>query len=339
MRKTILPLLLAGVVMPFAAFAQDAKPTEPDAGATPPPAAGDPATPDASSTTDPAAADPSAADPATADPVTAEPTAADPTAAEPNPAAATDESNSASPATSAEPSATDAPESSTGDAGSSGDTTNKMDRAAATTASGGTFVTVPPTGAWRASDLEGKDVYDQSGESIGSITDVLVTEEGKINAVLVGVGGFLGIGRKDVAVSMSALKFGPGKTEGLKTKAEVDSEAAATAPAAGTAGSAAPDPAAGGVGGAAAPAPAATIAPVEPVVGEDNLPDRIVLNVTREELENAPAYGEPETAGQTAPTDGSAPASGEPPAASDASGSAMPADSGSTDGADKPAAQ
>ena len=38
----------------------------------------------------------------------------------------------------------------------------------------GPFVTVPPSGAWRATDLDGKDVYGAEGESIGEITDVLM---------------------------------------------------------------------------------------------------------------------------------------------------------------------
>ncbi|WP_185982925.1 PRC-barrel domain-containing protein [Aureimonas mangrovi] len=159
----------------------------------------------------------------------------------------------------------------------------------------GPFVTVPPTGAWRVSDLEGKNVEDATGESIGSISDVLVDENGEVIAVLVGVGGFLGIGAKDVAVSMEALEFGPGSTEGLSTAPAADA-----APAGGTA------PA------AEAPAEADT-AEAPPVIGEDNLPDRIVLNVTRDELEAAPAYGEPEDAaadaggGETAPAGGTAP--------------------------------
>ena len=281
MRKSILPLLLAGVVMPFAAFAQDAQP-----GATP-------ATPPAE--TSPAPSEPAA------------PTATPPAASEPAPAA------DASGGTTADK----APDASSGDAGMAGDTTNKMDTAATQTADGGTFVTVPPTGAWRTTDLDGKSVYGADGESIGSISDVLVSEDGKVMAVLVGVGGFLGIGEKDVAVSMTALEFGPGKTEGLKTEAEADASTSAAAPA--STGAAAPDPAAGG--GAAPAAPAASAEPTQPVVGDDNLPDRIVLNVTREELENAPAYDAPEEA--AAPD---APAADDATSSTgDAAGSAAPA--------------
>lgn len=158
----------------------------------------------------------------------------------------------------------------------------------------GPFVTVPQSGAWRATDLEGKAVVDAKGDNIGDISDVLVNGRGEVIAVLVGVGGFLGIGEKDVAVAMSALEFGPGKTEGLKTKEEkrheleAQSEAAARMPAeepdgTGTAGT---------MGGSDSAAYAQPPVDDEPVVGEDNLPDRIVLNVTREALEAAPAYSD-----------------------------------------------
>jgi hypothetical protein len=171
------------------------------------------------------------------------------------------------------------------------DATGAEDEATETAQAGeeaveGPFVTVPLTGAWRVTDLEGKDVEDANGDNIGDITDVLVNEKGEVIAVLVGVGGFLGIGQKDVAVSMSALQFGPGKTEGLKTEEQrqqelqAEADAQAQLPATGT-------------GGTATTNTTASIEPPvqeDPVVGRDNLPDRIVLNVTREELEAAPAY-------------------------------------------------
>ena len=51
-----------------------------------------------------------------------------------------------------------------------------------------------------------QSVYDPSDAKIGEIMDVLVTQEGNINAVIVGVGGFLGAGEKDVAVPFNAIK-------------------------------------------------------------------------------------------------------------------------------------
>jgi sporulation protein YlmC with PRC-barrel domain len=57
-----------------------------------------------------------------------------------------------------------------------------------------------------ANDYIGKTVYDQNGNNIGEVNDIILSQDGKINAVILGVGGFLGIGEKDVAVSMSSIK-------------------------------------------------------------------------------------------------------------------------------------
>jgi sporulation protein YlmC with PRC-barrel domain len=51
-----------------------------------------------------------------------------------------------------------------------------------------------------------QDVYDKDKSSIGKIDDVLIDKSGKITALIVGVGGFLGMGEKDVALPFSAIK-------------------------------------------------------------------------------------------------------------------------------------
>jgi sporulation protein YlmC with PRC-barrel domain len=48
-----------------------------------------------------------------------------------------------------------------------------------------------------------QDVYDSQNNKIGDVKDILLDKEGRVSAVIVGVGGVLGIGEKDVA----ALKF------------------------------------------------------------------------------------------------------------------------------------
>jgi hypothetical protein len=50
-----------------------------------------------------------------------------------------------------------------------------------------------------------QNVYDPSDNKIGEINDVLVDKDGKIDAFIVGVGGFLGIDEKDVAVPFTAV--------------------------------------------------------------------------------------------------------------------------------------
>jgi hypothetical protein len=51
-----------------------------------------------------------------------------------------------------------------------------------------------------------QSVYDPSDNKIGEIADVLVSEDGRVEALIIGVGGFLGVGEKDVAVPFSAVK-------------------------------------------------------------------------------------------------------------------------------------
>ena len=58
----------------------------------------------------------------------------------------------------------------------------------------------------RASKIIGEDVYDVQNRKLGDVKDLVLDKDGKVAAVVVGVGGFLGVGEKDVAVSMSDLK-------------------------------------------------------------------------------------------------------------------------------------
>lgn len=62
-------------------------------------------------------------------------------------------------------------------------------------------------GTWRASKMVGLSVYNDSNESIGSINDLLADKSGNIKAVVIGVGGFLGIGEHLVAVPIDKVKF------------------------------------------------------------------------------------------------------------------------------------
>jgi len=51
-----------------------------------------------------------------------------------------------------------------------------------------------------------QNVYDASNSKVGDVRDVLLSADGKVSAVIVGVGGFLGMGEKDVAVPFDAIK-------------------------------------------------------------------------------------------------------------------------------------
>src|ERR1044072_6672425 len=68
-------------------------------------------------------------------------------------------------------------------------------------------ITSLPSGALPISDYYNQSVYDNQDNKIGDVNDLLVDKDGKIGAAIVGVGGFLGAGEKNVAVPFSALKL------------------------------------------------------------------------------------------------------------------------------------
>lgn len=89
-----------------------------------------------------------------------------------------------------------------------------------------------------ASELIGKTVYNgmsDDAESIGSISDLILSAEGSIDAVVIGVGGFLGIGKKNVAIEYSLVQIDQRNgddvlvvettAEALKAQEEFDSAA------------------------------------------------------------------------------------------------------------------
>ena len=131
-------------------------------------------------------------------------------------------------------------------------------------------------GNWRASKLVGLSVYNDKNESLGSINDMLTDKNGKITAVVIGVGGFLGVGEHLVAIPFEKVKF---------VNEPIAYTGAANAPA--SSGSARP----GGsttttttttTTGAATTAPASKPNPW--------WPDHAVFNATKDELKAMPEF-------------------------------------------------
>jgi sporulation protein YlmC with PRC-barrel domain len=125
-------------------------------------------------------------------------------------------------------------------------------------------------GNWRASKLVGLSVYNEKNESLGSINDMLTDKNGKITAVVIGVGGFLGVGEHLVAVPFEKVKF---STE------PVAYTGAANAPASGSS----TRPGSTTTTGAATTAPAAS---------KPNpwWPDHAIFNATKDELKAMPEF-------------------------------------------------
>jgi sporulation protein YlmC with PRC-barrel domain len=126
-------------------------------------------------------------------------------------------------------------------------------------------------GKWRASKLMGVDIYGPDDKKVGDVTEVILDKTGKIEMVTVGVGGFLGIGSKDVAIPYEQVTWS-------------DQPMAAAAPAPAPAGGAAGTGAAGTSGSMASP-PATASAPKAPAM----YPDHGKISMTKDQLTAAPA--------------------------------------------------
>lgn len=68
------------------------------------------------------------------------------------------------------------------------------------------FGTTVPTDAVSISTYYNEDVYDTQDNKIGDVNDILLDKDGRVSTVIIGVGGFLGVGEKGVAVPFNALK-------------------------------------------------------------------------------------------------------------------------------------
>ncbi len=69
-----------------------------------------------------------------------------------------------------------------------------------------TVLNAVPTESWTVTNYYKQSVYDPKESKIGDIDDVLVDKSGKITGLVIGVGGFLGMGEKDVIVPFASVK-------------------------------------------------------------------------------------------------------------------------------------
>jgi hypothetical protein len=83
---------------------------------------------------------------------------------------------------------------------------------------------------WLATNLIGQSVYNSQDEAIGDINDLVTDQGGKIVAVLIGSGGFLGLGEKDVALRFEDLRLARDENDAVKIIADVNKETLAAAP-------------------------------------------------------------------------------------------------------------
>ena len=69
-----------------------------------------------------------------------------------------------------------------------------------------TTMSAAPGESWTVTNYYKQSVYDPEEAKIGDVDDVLVDKAGKVTGLVVGVGGFLGAGEKDVIVPFTAVK-------------------------------------------------------------------------------------------------------------------------------------
>lgn len=136
------------------------------------------------------------------------------------------------------------------------------------------FVSVQKETDWLANNLIGRSVENSQGDTLGDINDVVLDERGQVAAVLIGVGGFLGIGEKVVGIDFDSLEF---------KQAPKPAPLTTTAPPSGSPGASGGNPLA-----SAAREPGNSTQAERPDPAHSNMV--IVLNATKEQLENAPAF-------------------------------------------------
>lgn len=80
-----------------------------------------------------------------------------------------------------------------------------VDQTAQAPAAGSGYLTEQAEGQISANTYIGQSVYNAADESIGEVNDVIFTKDGSVEAAVIGVGGFLGIGEKNVAVPLDTI--------------------------------------------------------------------------------------------------------------------------------------
>jgi sporulation protein YlmC with PRC-barrel domain len=94
----------------------------------------------------------------------------------------------------------------------------------------GNFIDKQSDNEYLASNLMGKTIQDTAGDKIGAVKDILFDDQGKMTAFVIGVGGFLGIGEKSIAVAVDVVKPSRDGKGDLMLTASLDKDAINAAP-------------------------------------------------------------------------------------------------------------
>lgn len=147
------------------------------------------------------------------------------------------------------------------------------------------FIPQAQSGQWRASKLMGIDIYGNNNEKIGDVNEVLIDKNGNAQAVVIGVGGFLGVGQKDVAVPFASIQW--------------QDTPRPTASGSGTSGS-----------GSSSSGSGMSSSSSSSSNGARDYPDHGMISMTKEQLQNAPAFKYASNAGSSSSSSSSSSPSG-----------------------------
>ena len=151
------------------------------------------------------------------------------------------------------------------------------------------FYTVMSANQWRASKFVGVDIYGANNEKIGDVNDIILDNQGNINAVVIGVGGFLGIGEKDVAIPFKTVEWMT--TDNKARTASNGAMGTNNAPSASNnATMGTNNTAANNAAGRPANSTDVTDTPVASGSDMRAYPDHGVLRMTKQDLQNAPSF-------------------------------------------------
>lgn len=148
-----------------------------------------------------------------------------------------------------------------------------------------TSATAHKVGEWRASKLAGINVYNRANEKIGDINEVILDRSGKVANVILGVGGFLGMGEHYVAVAFDKLTW-VDQPATLTTSST--SSGPVNAPA--TTTSSAPDNVTRTTTGTSTIGATTTTTTTSISANKNWYPDHAVLNATKDELKAMPEF-------------------------------------------------
>jgi sporulation protein YlmC with PRC-barrel domain len=137
----------------------------------------------------------------------------------------------------------------------------------------------PAEGGWRGSKFSGVNVYNDANEKIGDINDVIVDRSGKITNVVVGVGGFLGMGEHYVSIPYEKFKW--------VDQPLTATTSSTTAPAGTPATTTAPD---GSTRITTGTASATTTTTTTTRASDRWYPDHAVYNANKDELKGLPEF-------------------------------------------------